>query len=91
MVNIGSLEDMFFLSILHAFGVKDEEVIRKNMPLLRFNNRTMHTMGTIKVPIMAKESMVMTNFIVVDTLVHYILILGRPWTHKMKVVFPTYH
>lgn len=40
---------------------------------------------------MIKGFVVMVNFVVVDAPLHYNLILGRPWIHKMGAIFSTYH
>lgn len=56
------------------------------MPLVGFNSSITYALGTINLPVMAKGIFVMENFVVVNALAHYKLILGRPWIHKMNLV-----
>lgn len=40
---------------------------------------------------MVVESIVMTNFVIVDATLHYNIILGKSWIHKLRAVHSMYH
>lgn len=91
LVDTRSFVDLLFSSTLHTLGVREEENVKKEMSLVGFSNRTAYTLETIKFPIMAKGSIVMTNFVVVNVPIHYNLIFSKLWIHKIRMVPYAYH
>ncbi|XP_070035311.1 uncharacterized protein [Nicotiana tomentosiformis] len=59
--------------------------------LAKFNLASVTTRREILLPTNAEGVMKTTLFKVVDGDIGYIIILGRPWLHEMKVVPSTYH
>lgn len=55
LVDTRSSVDLLFLSTLHALEVNEEDVVKKEMPLIGFNSSTMYALGTFKFPIRLKE------------------------------------
>lgn len=72
-------------------GVWEKVIVKKEMPLVRFNNSITYALGTIKLIVMVKGYVVMVNFVVVDAPAHYNQTLCRSWIHKMRAVPFTYH
>lgn len=59
--------------------------------MVRFNSSMTYALRTIKLYVMAKGSVVMANYVVVDASTHYNLFLDRPWIHKIRVISSTYY
>uniref|UniRef100_A0A0D3BUZ1 Uncharacterized protein n=1 Tax=Brassica oleracea var. oleracea TaxID=109376 RepID=A0A0D3BUZ1_BRAOL len=49
------------------------------------------SLGSIKIPVMAKEVTKIVDFAVVDNPAIYNIIMGIPWINAMKAVLSTYH
>ena len=49
------------------------------------------TLGSIQLPVMAKEITKIVDFAVVDHPAIYNVIMGTPWLNAMKAVLSTYH
>lgn len=75
LVDTWSSIDLLYLFMLHTLGVYEEDVKKKKMTLVGFNNNMSYALGTIKLSVMAKGTVVMENFVVIDTHAHYNLIL----------------
>lgn len=84
---------MFFVYklTLHALGTHEDDVFKKEISLVGFNSSTTHTLGAIKLHVMAKGSFIMVNFVIIDALAHYTLILEKSRIHKKKGLLSTYH
>ena len=50
-----------------------------------------YTMGHIQLVLKVGPVMALTQFHVVDSVVPYHILLGRPWLHKHQLIFSTYH
>lgn len=78
LIDIGSSLDLLFLSTLHALGIREEDIVKNKIPLVGFNNNMMYVIRMIKLSINAIGFIIITNFVIVDTLINYNLILVRP-------------
>lgn len=83
--------DLFFLTTIKALGLKEFDIVKEKLPLVRFNINTTYAIGTMVLLIMEKGIIVMTIFVVIDVLKHYNTILGRPWIHTMRGVPSSFH
>lgn len=58
--------------------MKDNDITKKEVPLVGFNSSITYTVGTVILLVMVIGSIIMTSFVVIDVLIHYNAILGRP-------------
>lgn len=85
-VDTGSSVDLIFLIIMKALEIKDNDIIKKEFPLVGFNGNITYVIGILVLPVMVRGSIVIINFVVIDVLTHYDAILRRPWVYKIRAI-----
>ena len=74
-----------------GLGLKPEDLMPYNSPLMCFNGKLVIPKGMIRLPNQTGPKIVEVNFIVVDTYSPYTAIVGRPWLHTLRAVTSSLH
>ena len=91
MVDGGSTAEVMYPDLYKGLGLKPEDLMPYNSPLMSFDEKLVIPKGMIKLPIQTGPKIVEVNFIVVDTYSPYIVIVGRPWLHTLGAVASSLH
>ena len=77
--------------LFKGFGLKSQDLIKYDKPLVSFYRRVVIHEGQISLPMNMEGKEVMVTFIVVSSFSLYMAILGKPWIHAMGAVPSTLH
>ena len=91
MIDWGNGVDVMYPDLYRGLGLKKEDFLKYDAPLIGFNGRMVIPKGQISLPVNMEGKEVMVTFIVVTLFSPYTAILGRPWIHTMGAVPSTLH
>ena len=77
--------------LFKGLGLKNQDLIKYDTPLVSFDGRVMIPEGQISLPVNMEGKEVMVTFIVVSSFSPYTTILGRSWIHAVGAVPSTLH
>ncbi|KAG7588731.1 Ribonuclease H-like superfamily [Arabidopsis suecica] len=84
LVDTGSSVDLIFLGTLERMGISRADIVGPPSPLVAFTSESAMSLGTIKLPVLAKNVSKIVDFVVFDKPAAYNIILGTPWIYQMK-------
>ena len=91
MVDGGSGAEVMYPDLYKGLGLKLEDLMPYNSPLMRFDGKLVIPKGMIRPPIQTDPEIVEVNFIMVDTYSPYTAIVDRPWLHTLGAVASSLH
>ena len=77
MINQGSVAEIMYPDLYKELGLKPENLIAYNSPLVSFEGKMVVPKGQIKLPVQVGTDVVEVDFIVVDAFSPYTAIMGR--------------
>ena len=80
-----------YLDLFKGLGLKSQDLIKYDTPLVSFDRRVVIPKGQISLPVNVEGKEVMVTFIVVSSFSSYTAILGSPWIHAMGAVSSILH
>ena len=89
MINQGSVAEIMYPDLYKGLGLKPENLIAYNSPLVSFEGKMVVPKGQIKLPVQVGTDVVEVDVIVIDTFSPYTAIMGRPWLHNLGAVSST--
>ena len=91
MIDQGNGADVMYPNLFKGLGLKREDLLKYDTPLVGFDGRVVIPQGQISFLVNMESKEVVATFIVVASFSLYTAILGRPWIHAMGVVPSTLH
>nr|XP_023883245.1 uncharacterized protein LOC111995573 [Quercus suber] len=91
MINQERGAEVMYPDLFRGLGLRDEDILKYNTPLVRFDGKVVIPKGQISLPINMEGKEVVVTFIVVASFSPYTAILERPWIHTMGAVPSTLH
>ena len=91
MIDQGNTAEIMYPDLYRGLGLKSENLIAYNSPLVSFEGKMVVPKGQIRLPVQTGSSVVEVDFIMVDAFSPYTAIMGKPWLHTLGVVSSTFH
>ena len=91
MIDQGNTAEIMYPDLYRGLGLKSENLIAYNSPLVSFEGKMVVLKGQIRLLVQTGSSMVEVDFIMVDAFSPYTAIMGKPWLHTLGVVSSTFH
>jgi hypothetical protein len=91
LVDTGSCINLAPLSTLQAAGISQKKIQGAPMEVRGFGGAAEYTKGHIQLVLKVGPIIALTRFHVIDSVVPYHVLLGRPWLHKHQLISSTYH
>uniref|UniRef100_A0A2N9GXZ1 Peptidase A2 domain-containing protein n=1 Tax=Fagus sylvatica TaxID=28930 RepID=A0A2N9GXZ1_FAGSY len=91
LVDTGSCINLIPLSTIQATEISQKKIQGAPMEIKGFGGVGEYTKGHIQLVLKVGPIVALTRFHVVDSVVPYHILLGRPWLHKHQLIPSTYH
>ena len=91
LVDTGSCINLIPLSTIQAAEISQKKIQGTPMEIKGFGGVGEYTKGHIQLVLKVGPIVALTRFHVVDSVVPYHILLGRPWLHKHQLIPSTYH
>uniref|UniRef100_A0A2N9HCW8 Integrase catalytic domain-containing protein n=1 Tax=Fagus sylvatica TaxID=28930 RepID=A0A2N9HCW8_FAGSY len=91
LVDTGSCINLIPLSTIQAAEISQKKIQGAPMEIKGFGGVGEYTKGHIQLVLKIGPIVALTRFHVVDSVVPYHILLGRPWLHKHQLIPSTYH
>uniref|UniRef100_A0A2N9INS0 RNA-directed DNA polymerase n=1 Tax=Fagus sylvatica TaxID=28930 RepID=A0A2N9INS0_FAGSY len=91
LVDNGSCINLIPLSTIQAVEIPQKKIQGAPMEIKGFGDVGEYTKGHIQLVLKVGLIVAFTRFHVVDSVVPYHILLGRPWLHKHQLIPSTYH
>ena len=91
MVDTESYINLVPLSTLQAIEISQKKIQEAPMEVKGFRGAAEYTKGHIQLVLKVGPIIALTRFHVIDSVVSYHVLLGRPWLHKHQLISSTYH
>uniref|UniRef100_A0A2N9ENL2 RNA-directed DNA polymerase n=1 Tax=Fagus sylvatica TaxID=28930 RepID=A0A2N9ENL2_FAGSY len=91
LVDTGSCINLIPLSTIQAAEISQKKIQGAPMEIKGFGGVGEYTKGHIQLVLKVGPIVALTRFHVVDSVVPYHILLGRPWLHKHQLIPSTYH
>ena len=91
MVGQGSRADVMYPDLFKGLGLKNEDLLKYDTPLVGFDSQVVIPEGQISLPVIMEGKEVTVAFIVDASFSPYTTILERPWIYAIRAVLSTLH
>ena len=91
MIDQGSGVDVMYPNLFEGLGLKNQDLMKYDTPLVLFDGRVVTPEGQISLSVNMEGKKVMVTFMIVRSFSPYTVVLGRPWIHTTKAVPSTLH